>query len=449
MSDPPPSETTVKGRRKRMRPEETGLHRVGYLALLRNNRPIRNLIFANFVSGVGDWFNWIAVLIVLTRTSGSYNVLGAIVILHTGLPVLLAPLAGFAADRYDRRALLVFCDFLRVGVVLGLVVASHLDSTVLIWALVFVQYSVAAFYVPAGEALIPRLAEGAELKTANALYVTAITGAAALGSALGGATEAAVGADAAFVVDALTFVTSGLLVLRIVVPPPRVEPAGREPVSGTTTTGVWGQVRREPRLGASFLAVVSISIPAGLLWLAVVALGQHVTPLGADGAISIGILNAATFIGGMIGSMAFNDWFAGTTDLDHARGCRRLVAMRFAALLAIAALPAVIGVVGLRVGFGLAIIVLGCFSLPGGALWVAASSFAQTYAPDGLRGRVFAILNALWTGGQALSILLATRAVDAGASLATVCLVIAGIMALLAAVWTIYIARWPAWSQRA
>lgn len=437
-------------RRKRARPEIVGQHRVGYAALLRENPAMRRLIVANFASGVGDWFNWIAALLVLTRITASYAALGTMVIMHTTLPVVLAPLSGAAADRFDRRTILITCDLLRLVLVLGLIVASRTGNATLVWLLLFGQYAVSAFYLPSAQALIPRLTSPAELKTANALFNTALMGAGAAGSMLGGLAVAAAGVEAAFVLDALTFLLSAALVMRMVYRP-RAEAAAdtTSPAAGASTSqhlSLWGLLRSEPRLVAAILAVMGVGIPGGLLWIVIVAIGRDLTPLGTEGAVSIGLLNAVTWIGGLVGSVAFNQWFGGNHDRDQAKGCLRLSSIRCGALVVLSLIPIAVPVVGPNIGFVFACVVLGCFCLPGGALWVAAVHFAQTYTPDRLRGRVFAMLTAIWTGGQAASVLLATVAIGRGVSLTTVCLIIAGVIVLVTLGWAFVVARWSAWS---
>lgn len=100
--------------------------------MLRGNRRVRNLVLAVGISTIGDWFNWLATVLVLQRVTAGYDALGTLVIIHTSAPVVLAPLAGAVADRFDRRMLLVVCDLVRVAGVLALPVAAHLESAPLI-----------------------------------------------------------------------------------------------------------------------------------------------------------------------------------------------------------------------------------------------------------------------------------------------------------------------------
>lgn len=436
--------------RRRHRPEEVGKRRDGYAALLARNRPLRRFLAANAVSGIGDWFNWLATLLVLTRIDVGYDALGWLVIMHTGMPVVLAPLAGHVADRFDRRRVMMACDLTRAVIVLGLLAAARSGSEPLIWSLVFLQYSIASLYTPAAEALLPRLtAGGDEIKTANALFTTVFTGAGALGSMLGGAAVAAWGIDVAFVVDAATFVLSAGLVRGIAADHGRAAPASDvEPGIVVPRPHLWAHLRSEPRATAAILAVLGVGIPAGLLWLAVVALGQRIEPMGEQGALSIGILNAVTWIGGMIGSATFNEWFAGADDIAQARGCLKLTVIRCVALVGIGITPFLGPMIGAPLTFAFAVVALGCFSLPGGALWVAGANFATSYTPDHMRGRVFAVLNAVWLAGQAIAVFAATQAMGHGISLSTICFSVAGLVVVMGLVWLVYIARWPMWASR-
>lgn len=426
--------------------------------MLRGNPGVRNLVFALGISSIGDWFNWIATVLVLQRITGGYDALGTLVIIHTGAPVVLAPLAGAAADRFDRRRLLLACDLIRIISVIGLLVAAHVGSAPLVWLFVTVQYVLSAFYTPAADAMMPSLASGDELKTSNAMMMTFYTAAAAGGSMLGGFAVAAGGVEVAFVLDALTFALSAFLVFNISVRPAATADATADAVGARREPAIapdrgswadlWRQLVREPRLRASVIAVLGIGLPAGLLWVAVVAVGQGPASVGKDGALSMGILNTATFVGSMIGTLVFNSWFVGKDDREQARGGLRLNLIRCAALFAIAAVPLLVRVTGTYVGLGYACLVLASFSMPSGALWVVATNFAQAHAPDPLRGRIFAMLNALWAGGQAVSVFAATQAMSHGASLEAICVVMAVLVGLLSLAWVHSIAQWPRWAAR-
>src|SRR5258705_8191763 len=73
---------------------------VGYRQLLRENRDFRNLWFGQLVSEVGDWFNNIALLAIVTELTGSSAIAISIYIISRHLPLfVIGPIAGVLSDR--------------------------------------------------------------------------------------------------------------------------------------------------------------------------------------------------------------------------------------------------------------------------------------------------------------------------------------------------------------
>ncbi|MCY0903008.1 MAG: MFS transporter [Firmicutes bacterium] len=98
------------------------------LAVLRQERPFARLLTASTISGLGDWFNSVAVLS-LILTLGHSPLAVAIMLLLRSLPFLvLGALAGIAADRFSRKAILMGCDLARMTLALSLALASAMRA---------------------------------------------------------------------------------------------------------------------------------------------------------------------------------------------------------------------------------------------------------------------------------------------------------------------------------
>ena len=88
------------------------------IGLLRRNGDFRAVFLAQIVSYCGDWFATVAMLGLVIDRTGS-NLAGAAVLVVQSLPIfLLSPLAGPAADRIDRRLLMMVISLLLVFVLL-------------------------------------------------------------------------------------------------------------------------------------------------------------------------------------------------------------------------------------------------------------------------------------------------------------------------------------------
>ena len=141
--------------------------------------------------------------------------------------VVLGPLGGVLADRFDRRRIMIVSDLLRVALMLGLAVVAVAGLPVVL-APVFAALATAAAapYPPCTAATTPRLVPDADLPGANAARSADRHGR-GRGRAVVGAALLFLGSPAtAFLVNAGTF---GLSALAVVVDPGRSRvPAGSE-----------------------------------------------------------------------------------------------------------------------------------------------------------------------------------------------------------------------------
>jgi len=152
---------------------------------------LRCLWLAQFISVSGDFlFQTSVVFLVLkTETDNAALKAGAASLLCTLPFLLLGPLAGTLADRFDRRKLMLLCDVVRA---LLLFSAPWLHSAgMLNWlgigALGFALSTFSAIFNPARDAFIPELAGGEELMKANAFIQSSMQMAMVAGTLLAGA----------------------------------------------------------------------------------------------------------------------------------------------------------------------------------------------------------------------------------------------------------------------
>ena len=84
-------------------------------SLLRRNRDFRRLFLASVISLGGDWFLFVAIGGLVLEVTGEAFAVG-VLIMAQELPVFLAtPWAGWLADRFDRRRLMIACDIARTA----------------------------------------------------------------------------------------------------------------------------------------------------------------------------------------------------------------------------------------------------------------------------------------------------------------------------------------------
>ena len=137
---------------------------------------VRNLLFAQIASQMGDAaFGVLLLWAVLTMTD-SKSVVGGVAALNY-LPVLLFGMAGgVVADRLPRRGIMVASDGVRgvIALCLPLLALWGVLSPWLLAAAGFALFTASAFFNPARDACIPSLVEPGQLVRANAIIQVSI-----------------------------------------------------------------------------------------------------------------------------------------------------------------------------------------------------------------------------------------------------------------------------------
>src|SRR5215216_3867018 len=232
--------------------------------LMRNVRFLR-LWIGQGTSFVGDAVSMVALVVLVVQITGSASAVGGALVARL-LPTIASPLAGVLADRIDRRAVLVASDLARAVLVLGLVFARDLAT---IYVLVFLMGLARTVFNPTVRAAFPSVVGGGDLTRANALISGTFSTSIMVGPALGGLLVATVSVDAAFVLDAVTYLISAvMLALTPLARPQREEDSagfGEDLKAGFTYLG-GARVPLAIVLGA-FLTVLTINttLPAEVL----------------------------------------------------------------------------------------------------------------------------------------------------------------------------------------
>lgn len=162
------------------------------------------------VSNVGTWMQRTAQdWIVLTRlTDQNATAVGIVMALQFGPQVLLLPLTGAAADRFDRRKLL-FATQAAMGALalgLGLLTIAGFVQLWHVYVFAFLLGCVAAFDAPARHTFVSDLVEEKNVSNAVALNSTSFNAARMIGPAVAGVLIAAVGSGWVFLINAASYV---------------------------------------------------------------------------------------------------------------------------------------------------------------------------------------------------------------------------------------------------
>ncbi|HXI24262.1 MAG TPA: MFS transporter [Pyrinomonadaceae bacterium] len=368
---------------------------VGYLELLRSNRPFRFLWFGQVVSQMGDWFDTIAVYtIALTLTGSSRSV--ALIMVARFLPsVVIGPLSGVVSDRFSRRTIMIASDIVRAVVVLGFLFVRRPDQMWLVYVLTVLQLAFSTFFEPAKTAAIPSIVSDRELVPANAIASVTWSVMLTLGAALGGFVAGSFGTNAAFVLDSLTFVASAMLISTVRFPKrverPKTKLTVGKALGITDTIEGADYVRHRPRVLAYLLVKPAWGMGGGILTLLAV-FGERVFPVAGKAATGIGVLFTARGIGTAVGPIIARRWTGETRkQMQTAVGIAFLMGGTFYIAF------------GVSRSFAWALVFLAVAHMGGSILWVFSTVLLQKTVEDNFRGRVFAAEMALVTLTMATS----------------------------------------------
>ena len=246
-------------------------------------------------SGFGTYLAAIVLSVDVYDRTGSGKWLAALLIADF-LPIVVIGLTlGPLVDRLSRRRLMIVSDLARVGV---FCVLPFVSSPTAIVALAGVSGVATGFFRPAVYAGLPNLVTDDELTEANSLLAGVENLAWMVGPIVGGGLLATSGTDAAYLINAATFLVSAAIVVRI--------PAGRLQSEQSLSRGHWRDVRDGLELvrGSRQLLTVLVVWNVVLLGNACVNVAEVVFAKGSlgTGNVGLGVLVGSTGLGLTIGS---------------------------------------------------------------------------------------------------------------------------------------------------
>lgn len=180
-----------------------------YGQLIGQNRNFRNLLWGQFISELGNWFNFVASLGLVRLVSCESPIAAGALLLVRTLPfAVLMPFAGALADRISRRKLLIVSDLLRGGFALIFLLVSKPED---LWIAYFASMLISvasAFFDSAKNAATPNITGKDGLLSGTALMFSTRFLLMAVGAALGGLAADNFGYQIAFIINSASFFVS-------------------------------------------------------------------------------------------------------------------------------------------------------------------------------------------------------------------------------------------------
>ena len=354
------------------------------------------------LSSIGTWFQNIAAGLLVYELTRSTLLVGAVNFAQFIGSVVLAPWAGGAADRFDRRKLLMVSQIgaAAVGGLLAVLTLLDLVTPALVVGAALLLGLALAFMVPALQALVPLLVADDDLDVTVSLNSVSFNLARAVGPVLGALVVERAGYGVAFSLNAASFLAF-VGALALVRPRPQRLVRGPRPRLMESIR----MVRRVPAWSALLVATMVISTSTDPI--------NTLTPelaLDAFGGTQadVGFLVGAFGGGATLTALTLTGWIR-----------RRRLAMPGALLVQGGGMV----LVGLAPVLEVALLGM-AISGAGFIAGITRSTVRlQTEVPDGQRGRVMALWSVAFIGTRPVAALVSGLVAEfAGARVATVVL---------------------------
>ena len=354
----------------------------GYIEFFSSNPKYRRLWAASVISLLGEWFNTIALFLLILQYSGSQFLLGILFAVRMFLFGISQPINGLLADRLNRKSLMFWSNVLQIGLALSFLLVDGEEDMWWLISISGLMMLLHGVYVTAERAAVPNIVEEEDLITANAIGSASWSTALCMGAMLGGIVVSDWGTDAAFIIDSLTFLLSAIILIPLTIEQ-KVDESMKGPLFGTAIKNIkigWNRIYNDKRLLRIVFAKSSWNLGgAGLAGVFLVLAGADITGYGA--AFGFGLFFFARGIGTGIGPLIARSVFKDKN--------------KWPSLIGI--LVSVSGIFYLFVGLTLdyylpltVLLIIISHSASGGN-WVLSTVLTQSWVEDEVRGRVFSM----------------------------------------------------------
>jgi MFS family permease len=362
------------------------------LALLGREPDFRRLFLATLASGAGTWLALVALEVDVWVRTQSSGWVAALLIADLLPTFLIGVLVGPLIDRLSRRRLMVAADLTRFGVFALLPFTTNATQVV---ALAAVAGIATGFFRPAAYAGIPNLVQEDDLTHANSLLQAVDNLTWALGSIVGGALVAASGVDAAYWINACTFLISAIFLYGI---PQRLLQATQ-----AASRGHWADLRDGFTLTVRSKALLTVLIAWNVAMFSNAAVNvaepRLVFKAFDAGRFGLGMMMGCSGIGLAAGAYLAGQWIE-----------RRGLANVYGVSLGLMAVGIGLAAMAPNVWVASACVVIS--GAGNGSAVVCNALLVQRGAPDALRGRAFAVLMSSNVAFLVLGMIVAGRVTD-------------------------------------
>ncbi len=414
-----------------------------YWRLVRGNPNYRRLWIAQVISEIGDWFYSIAIYSLLIDLTGRAGSVALALVLQVLPQTFIGPTAGVVNDRISRKQVMIAADLARVVIVFSMLLVRSRSMVWLVYPLLLLETLMAAFFEPARSSVIPNITPRDQLTTANTLASTTWSFNLAIGAALGGLVGLLLGRNAVFLLNALSFLASALLIARMKFEEPHLKNSTplrpRDLVDFEPVIDGARYIAQDARRFVTVFAKTGLGI-LGVSWVVFPIMAERVFPLtsiavsqGRRTMLGMSLLMTARGVGALLGPLLSAGWVH-----QDERRLRRIILIGY--------LMGGLGYLALSISPTLAIACIAVIlaHMGGSSVWVHSTTLLQLRTHDEFRGRVFSTEFGLCMASIAAAAYLSGAAIDHGVSARSVAAVGGALMFLPMIAWALSGRVWKA-----
>jgi dTMP kinase len=380
---------------------------VGLAAKLRavlRVRDFRKLWLSMSLSSFGDWLGLLAITATATALADDFAAanfaLGTVLLFRLLPSIVLGPLAGAFADRFDRRKTMVITDIIRFALFASI---PLVDNLVWLFVAQFLIEAFSLFWIPAKDAAVPNMLRKDQLEPANqlslittygltpvlaALVFAALTG---MGGQLSNLIPTVDAVDLALYLNALTFLVAAVVIWNL----PSISGRRAAAPTGPPET-FFGSLKHgfsfaghTPLVRGLVVGITGAFAAAGVI----IATGQAFASALGGGDAAYGLLFGAVFIGLGLG-IAIGPSVARDLARERIFG------------VAIVGAGAVVLFMSWTFTLWIALLLVVLMGFFAGIAYLAGFTLLGTEIADEIRGRTFAIVQSLVRAALILSLAL-------------------------------------------
>jgi len=263
-------------------------------------RVLGRILVAQALSSLGTSMSTVALAFMVYQLTGSVLHMGGVMAISTFPLVVTSFIGGAVLDRFNAKNVMVLADVIRAALIFSMPFLAQ-EAVGFIYLIAALIGVCSALFNPGQIKLVGELVDGEHLVKANSYLSVSRDGAELMGFLAAGVLVTYVGYTLTFMIDAASYLVSGLLLLGLPKALPRIGPVPRLVPLIVEAPKVLGRLWRQPGLRVNLLlatiaaAAVMMSVPNSY------GLALDVFDRGASGLAVLEIFVASGLIvGGLV-----------------------------------------------------------------------------------------------------------------------------------------------------